>query len=426
MSGEPTVRDLYIGRVGYDIPLYEVSQWTNSGGQTQITGRIGFTSPANKVADAITARQQLLDLLDNPDEPAVPLRYAPDPTLDGYYVVDDVKVSLDASSESPYDEGRWRFEIALTPFATAAAPIAEITVQGSLRSGDLAALTAGYPVVAFPSTATEPFIDAITGAYVVASRTSEDGAITIGLGSLPGPLIFRARAGITPAAWYTAACKIEHGSPLRQVIGRRVSPAPATWRISNGLVRVSGSLTALTVSAFDGSTWDPISWTIATNSGTFPLGPITAVVVLRNSPECVSVRLVAATSPVVGSAFPGRCYVDLTLYAGDRLLYGSLTSDTSFNWSVKRSTAEAGTTFGVIAQTATSTDAQGNRYQAMTYATHTNDGTQGGFSVTAKFQFDFALTAIVNFATAPVQDGQSSLITQYSWAGSQIRRLAAR
>lgn len=438
MSSEPTMRDLFIGRVGFDIPLYEVSSWSNSGGQTQITGRIGFNSPLLKVPDAITARQQLLALLDNPDEPVVPLRYPPDPTLDGFYYVDDVKVSLDASNEAPYDEGRWRFEIALRG-QRSQAPILEITHIGNVRT-NAHAITSGDPLNGFPTSA-EMFFD--SSGFQQLIRTGDTGAMSVGIAFVGygAAARFRARCSVDPANFYVGAATIERstdsGTTWRNVVGRQVALSDVTagggngWRISNNLVRVrsattAGNLPGIGVSHHDGTQWETekiyrLDPALAGN--TYSMAP--GAVILRNTPEMVTVRMCASLNNTAN--YSGAAYIDLSLARGDRIVRGVISSQLALLWIVVRNTAEASTAITPGGVRATANDAGGNRFVLLTSKAKSNDLVNGGIQMSAPTtQFDFGIGTSIGGSGAAGGETTDHIAEQYWWAGNLKQRVVTR
>jgi hypothetical protein len=175
---------------------------------------------------------------------------------------------------------------------------------------------------------------------------------------------------------------------------------PANWEICNGLLRVTPLANSkLQIELYNGSAWEETKSVQITSGGSPTTNYFSGssawgdVSILRNSPECVSIRLVP--SYVGGSAFSGA-HIDLTLQRGRYFLDVFIYSDIgtgSVTFGLGMTTAEAATaiTGGIRA---TSNDAAGNRYVIAVSQAATNSLAQGTVHITAAAA---AVNAMVGF-----------------------------
>ena len=193
---------------------------------------------------------------------------------------------------------------------------------------------------------------------------------------------------VSPANYYNGHCTIRSGTTLRRVIGARMKSLPANWEICNGLLRITPLANSkLQVEIYNGAAWEEtksvqicVNGSMTTNffSGSSAWGDVS---VLRNSPECVSIRLIPGYSG--GSQFAGH-HIDLSLQRGRYFLDVFVMADFGGlqGFGLGMTTAEAATaiTGGIRA---TSNDAAGNRYVIAVSQAATNDLTQGAVVKTA-------------------------------------------
>lgn len=235
----------------------------------------------------------------------------------------------------------------------------------------------------------------------VVTRTTSDGVITVyrnlGLGVHP-------RWSATPVAYVAGRCRFVDAQGFeRQAV--RAPLDPTGWTLHNGLVRVTvdGS-GALAVASWTGGAWQSILWDVYHGTGpAVAMGAPTAVSLLRNDFERVSVRLMKSLNP-------GRITVDLTLRRGSRFVELYIQHQFGTTLSLQRTAAEAGTAnTGYLI--ATAPDAAGNRYVVGSATAFTADAVQGGLSVAATPFLDAFLG--VQVAGAAGGDLGADLLAQY-------------
>lgn len=411
---------LTIGRVGIDVPLDDPEEYRVDGDQLRISGQMNATS----LTDLQAIRAQLLGYVGSQDEPVVPFRWDQDTTQSGFVAVTGVQIDTYPMSLTT---GFAPFQIDMQRIRGFQSPIVETTHIGAVRTNGLS-VTAADPRFAFPYDGDEFFTDApnITGTL----GNSATGNLFVGTpsSSYTTATTFRARCSMSsaPATFYAGACTVSDGTTKRLVVGRQVGLSLSNWQLDNGLVKITSSnLPApwINVAHWDGAQYDTaLLWKFLSSVGTY--GGETAVTVLRNSPECATIRLSYGFAH--GNHFAGRAYTDLTITRGDKLVRGVVTADATGTWSLKRGTNEAGTaiTGGVRA---TSNDASGNRYVVLSSLAKTNDLTVGGFTTTGSVTtFDFAIGSEVGGTGATAPDTATTLSRQYFWAGNVAQRVVSR
>lgn len=300
-----------IGRFGLDITTSEIDTWDMGGDRVQVSGEVYCTS----VGEALAARQQILGLADNPDEPIVPVFWVEDSSLDGMYEVVSSKVE---TAQMTLTNGVLPWSAVLRRPRGSASMITEQILSGAGRDGYLLVLT-------------PRFWSAVPALSSWVSSTGSPTSPTGFLGRIP----YNASPGLEsqsiienssladatvttyspPAAHYYGAVTLRTGDPLYAQVGRQIANTPDDWEIDNGLVKItnpantahvcdiefypSGGLTTPTVTYsleygyFDGS------WT----TGGYNPEVITCI---RNGREEVSVRL------------RGDVTIDISLRRGDR------------------------------------------------------------------------------------------------------------
>ena len=288
------------GRAGADFDLV-VTDWPRSGDSTTVSGLIrGQASLAN----VTTARDQLLGLANNTDEPVIPVTWDLDATVDGFYRVGDVSVSTDPRKRLRADSVL-EFSVDLERVAGWQAPLFEVICRGALRTNSHS-VTNGEPWVGAAQTADTYGVPGET-VRIAGDYESAGGA---------GAAVHRWRGDATAdlfydAEWqyaadvddyYDAAARIEFssdsGTTWNDLIGRQIpgaQTAPDDWRLDNDHVRISVQST-VTVALVTLEVWDPgeagwvdvITADLTDETAWARFG--STVTVLKNSPEVVTVR----------------------------------------------------------------------------------------------------------------------------------------
>lgn len=355
---------LSIGRAGLNPALVEVSRYEfDGGGQVKLSGWIrGSTSKDMLVA----VREQMLGLVDNPDESVVPLVWTEDPSLDGFYRVRQVgmgsepRMKLDSRSVVPWDA-------TLERVSSYASPQFDSRLLHALRSGS-AVTSASASAIQGLAPVTTVYRRGSTGLGDLDTRASADGDVYVNTWAT-NTSQSSAEWQAPPAGFYDGAATIERridGGPWVPFSGKNpVDVDPNTeWRISNGLVQVVPSETiggtngTVTVASWGGSAYESATeikavWNSAQGDS------FSGLTILRNSPEAVTIRLVGAnisTNPVFAT-------LDLTLRRGERMLQGVLRTAATTTLNVGAPTSFLFMTTAITGGVRlTSNDADGNRW----------------------------------------------------------------
>lgn len=261
-------------------------------------------------------RQQLLGLVDNPDEPVVSFTWSEDPSFDGWYRVRSVSVD---STEVMLSTGTVPrgVKVSLEQIPGFANPWFEVMSRSVVRTNGhgVTAPKGIWASYAVDPTSTRQAVDlqpliAFAAAGTSSTLTTDGGTVTVIRDTSPLPRTSY-RFLYTAAAAYIGAARIEvlYGSSWYQVIGRQVPPR-SVWRITNGFVRLTSAngATPGMIEVWNGSAWESIN--IVHHSATSPaaapfgigLGDGTAqasLTIVQNSPEEVRVSCEATnTAPI--------------------------------------------------------------------------------------------------------------------------------
>lgn len=349
--------NVYIGRVGFDIAITCPNTWDLAGDTVTISGLL---NPAT-LADALTLREQLNNLAGNVDEPVVPIVWGAEPTRNGYYRIESVRITGD---DAWLGFGEFEFAIDATRMQDYRSPLLVSQKYGDRRSAFHTGVTASdqtwrhslnvYARGFSPATQVGAWRSADIATYAPAAAVSE-----------AAPMVLRkvtqANAvnehtyRMPPDNYYAGAATLLTGSAATTTHG--VAPSfltgykivngqnnlilPRRWVLSNGLIRiwpdpVDGRFHVQTF--ITGSGWEGGDGTITTGPKSFQirnriagvslvLGAATgdatdwsACSILRNGPEECSIRLLAAYIETgVGSATRDEPHtVDLILRRGMR------------------------------------------------------------------------------------------------------------
>ena len=359
-----------IGRFGSDIETSEIDVWDMGGDRVQVSGDVWCDS----VAEAFAARQQILGLADNPDEPLVPVSWVEDASLDGMY---EVVASSVNTEQMTLLNGVLPWSVTLRRPRGSASMISEQILSGAARDGYFGVLTPRY----------------WTAAQAAYTWSSSTGSPTVATGSRKS----YSPAGVTqfdiiehssladatvtsltsPGAFYAGAVRLRMGDTLYTQVGRQVANKYAGWEIDNGLVKVtgvtvaSGNLCTIEFYPSSGSAAPTVVYTLNLGyySGSWSDLAINAqaITCTRNSPEEVSIRM------------RGQATVDISVRRGDRGATLTVRGGASRAWGVGFDTTTACTTIdannkGVYVTTA---DADANKPIIVGSNTVTRDTTNG-------------------------------------------------
>lgn len=300
---------LRVGRAGFDAGDFEISSWDVSGDSVSVSGVLSAWS----TADVAALRQQLNGYVDNPDEPAVPVTWSADPTVDGFYRVEGVSVG---ASRAMAPRGVMDFSLSLERVRGFSAPLIETSILGAVRENDHGITSAARAAIGVPDAAVEFADSSTTGPAQV--RASEDGDVRV----VANNTLVRRQTWAVPAEhYYDGSARITVDGKV--VVGDQVPHAPTGWQLSNGIIRMSidGDNT-FQVSTWTGSEWtDPRGFILTGDSGSTALDVAASAVglrVLRNAPEECIVRLTLTPSAALRAFGELRAHVDVAVRRGER------------------------------------------------------------------------------------------------------------
>lgn len=365
-------------------------------------------------AAGVALAQQLMGY-PNQDEQVVPFIYdatAVGGLLDGLYVVEGTDIDWTKLAAGLFS---WSATLAAIPGKQAA--ILQVLCRGALRSNAHSITTAANPWVAIPGAAVAlDFAHGDDG-----SALTETGAVTYFIDSSGSGLYDSYVSYSVPVAdFYDAACLLQYttdsGSTWKTVVGRQILNDADGWRASNGRVRVSIVTGDPRVEWWDSGSglWEATDFEIFYDgSGAWTPNTVT---VLRNSPECVAVRVHLTHSTGRGT------YWDLTVRRGATWVEGFASAIDSDFWGLWRSASENGAniTAGVEAAAA---NAAGNKFVMLTTVAKTND-----ISGVSGFDLNADATSM-RFAFSPVNvgvDGADATSAHYFAAMRHRQRAVAR
>jgi hypothetical protein len=304
------VTNFVLGRIGLDADIDDVSVWDANGE----TVTVAFSTPpvgdGGSVLRANAYRQMLLGYLESPDQRFVPVQWADDTTVDGYYRVVAAQVTPDP--DLAFD-GLYYFSATLHRVAGYAQPAIQTTYQYFTRSSVHSVTPVAY--LGTPNAGTqwsyayEPEDGTYSNQSPAHSYFTEEGAsvgavtasITGGSGPAAGEIALWVRS-VDPWAYYYGSARLEiNGYPVE---GRQI---PATWysenwRLTNGNIELTMDVNrgndemTFQMRAWNGAVWaNPIPITLlGDNSPTTPRdafkGPDT-MTILRNTAEEVIIRI---------------------------------------------------------------------------------------------------------------------------------------
>lgn len=301
---------IVIGRFGLDIETTEIDTWDMGGDRVQVSGEIYCTS----VAEALAARQQILGLADNDDEPMVPVAWVEDSSLDGIYEVVSSKVE---TAQMTLTNGVLPWSVVLRRPRGSASMVREQILTGAGRDGYFGVLTPRYWTAVYGDAAFESSTGSPTGSTgsdrLPYNATIQEKQAIIEHSSLADATVTSYAAA---TAHYYGAVTLRTGSTLYAKVGRQIDNTPTDWEIDNGLVKVaaatsSADLCELQFYPSSGSALPTVTYTLTAGqfSGAWSDMALSAQVITctRSSAEEVSIRL-------RGTNFT----VDISVRRGDR------------------------------------------------------------------------------------------------------------
>lgn len=406
---------LQVGRVKigdqFGTPVHTVK---TAGDTITIAGHIDEPTGALGEAKA----RQIANLLDNSDEKFVPVVRTDGPLLAGFFRVKSASTDRESGLGA---RGTQPFSLQIERIENYAAPLLEALVFGGRRDGIVAGHTP-QPFHGLPALV-QGYEVGINQTPNTAIRKAEDGDVVV-FTSTDNQTFMNAVPSffIPPADWYSGAATVSmDGQP---VVGREVPNRPANWRISNGIVRMSGSSRGILLEGWSGTAWaNPRTMRphrrLSASEISYLDEPHT-VTVLKNAPEEVIVRLTYdAASNVLGSRF--ACYLDLTLRRGSRTVGMRFFTRGYYAWGYELEGWGTGTTT-TLTGGSTLNGVVLARDPGMSFSSRTANNV-----VIARTQYVIGTTVYVSaLGYAPATtgiDAPQAVLEQ--WAASQVEQVEA-
>lgn len=401
-----------IGRVGLvdSLELGKPEFWNESGSTVEVGGRLIMSS----VADALWMRRQLLGLLDRVGaggggDNAIPVTWSGETTIDGYYFVRDVEVSV-APGALRHGILPWRVTLERLPWWRN--PLLEdLVVSTVITNAHSLNPTFG---IATAVAASQNFAGVSGGATWAntADVTTATGEsvhwylFSTGSGTSPGTLLYQ----LPVASFYHGACRIEVGTSKRVLVGGNTADDSATgWRLGNGLIRVSPLTNGLRVGIWTGAAWETKDFNIYLDeSNGYVVNQWDSFSVIANSPEQVTVRCTVRDN---STSFYSDL-LDVTVKKGRRLVEVALTTlqgTRAYGFRMASSEAATAITGGIRA---TSNDANGNRYMIVCPSAVTTTLASGRIRLTSA-----ATSALFGLALELNGSSQTEALEQITGSG---------
>lgn len=253
-------------------------------------------------------------------------------------------------------------------------------------------------------------------------RTTEDGDIRIYTGI---PANYSPRWGCAPTDYLSGGVRLTSTTEVSSenvVEGINRAIGPNDWVLSNGLINVTPTSTGgtLAIGIWSSGAYRTTNWEIW--SGGNRLNPWQTASLVRNDPEMVILRLMAARSSITG----GRETVDLTLRRGAQFVEGyvQISDATTLHIHGQNAAPSASASNGTVA--ATADDANGiRRVCGSSRSWNTTDITNCGFTKNSTTTLDFWIGATIGAGTSgatQAADLQNQYIAAMPEATYAVRR----
>jgi len=370
--------------------------------------------------ELVWLRDQFLGLASG-FEPTIPVTWTTWPGLDGFYVVRGV-----TADRTP---GGLAWSLALERVADWRNPrIDQFAVYGLIDNGVSISATKSY---------FSALLDATQWSFPTASsndtRTTSDGASEVWVAevtsSSSGTVAYPSYT-VPVASYYKGGARVlydpANDGTQRLIIGRKgVTSRLDDLLITNGLVRVSWSGSAISASWYSGDNGAAGTWesavTLNLRAGTLGLFSVDSAVVLLNTSEAVVVRCSGRPQITPVGNFTT---VDLAIRRGSRTVsgYGQMTGTPA--WALEGVSFPAMTAVGTPTVRYTSNDSDGNRVfltNTSGAADAANKKVVGATQATFNFGFGFEL----NGSSSTSLDSMTHQIQDYFNPVTTTERIAA-
>ena len=363
---------------------------------------LGFSQPATRErAEALLSMAGTVQ----------PVMFTVGSHRDGWY-----RVSNPQSDESTWQEHtsvRWRVDLERVGQSS------EVEFESRLIGGNRTHASSAVAELwhAAPVAADGYYVGSATPGYV--DRVSADGTVRVFRGL---PAAVNPRWSCTPAQYLLGGCVVTVDGLTRS--GLTCADTPASWSLSNGLVKVEPRTTAgtLLVTSYLASEWGTAK-VFDIKRGTTSLGAAQHITILRNEPCEAVLRL-------TWDHAPGRTTVDVTVKRGARHValhvqqYAAASALRLDDNGVTGSVTNQLTAAGYIATTAD--DADGNRW---ILGTPKASAAAGGFGLAASVAA-LSLPAYVGVirggASPAAGDTAAQINSQYLGTPTESERVIQR
>lgn len=409
--------NLTVGRFGTEIRVDDVTGWDEQGDRITVTGQ----TPHGSVPDTLTLRQQLMGYVGSPDETFVPVTWADQPEVNGYYRVlsADMSPNPRAAFAGVYD-----FRVDLARVQGAAAPLIESVILGKLRTTTLPLTqrrTQSVPAGSRSYAEFYPDTGGLAPSALSVRRAGESSVLNVFSGA--GDVMV-GQFYLPPVKFYEGAATVVMGG--RVVAGRQVQNTPSDWMIGNDIIQVEpvpGDDFAIRIRMWNvgaWSTWQTITFkweNPAVNPRKRLKFPHT-ITIMSNSPEAATVRLLTTTGAASGGDY-SPISVDFTIRRGSRTVAVYLRSvfRGEFAAEIAGFTSPTAITGGFSKTTSGITTFIGS---AVTLGIDSSDVYSNQDIITAVDRFAFGVGLTNSSETA------QTLLNEYFWAGSEKQSVVAR
>lgn len=391
--------DLTIGRVGLSLDLFNpaaISERTSGRGRSiQIRGHVKDTTG---LAQANHLRNQLLAQVQSERSTGlVAVISTGDPELNGFYILTAASLEGSHSLGSFIGTGFFPYSVTLEQLETV---VFASGLTGGVLPNDHSTVT-GDPFVCPPFNATS-----FTPDGVEFTRVSQAGTVALFRSVDETDEVFWS---VAPANYYLAAAELFVGAAVLALqSGYEIPDTPNNFIVRNGMIQVTGNTSGEVAMAVSNGTVYESNLVFKFQNGGSNVGAWDHIVVLRNDPEEVSIRLIQGRA----NTARGRLTLDISLRRGARHATFFFTSTTSQLLKVTRTPNDAGTTVGSHSIRDSANDGDGNRWVVGSLSTTTKDTTTGGLSRT-NTTLDFYIGYELNGSTAASGDAAADLYLQY-------------
>lgn len=409
--------NLTIGRFGTTIRVDDVTGWDEQGDRITVTGQ----TPHGSVPDALTLRQQLMGYVDSADETFVPVTWADQPQVNGYYrvVSADISPNPRAAFAGVYD-----FRVDLARVQGFTAPLIESVILGKLRTTTLSLTqrrTQSVPAGSRSYVEFYPDTGSLIPRALSVRRAGESSVLNVFSGA--GDVMV-GQFYLPPVKFYEGAATVTMGG--RVVAGRQVQNTPSDWMIGNDIMQVEpvpGEDFAIRIRMWNVNAWS--TWQTITfkweNPAVNPRKRLKfphTITIMANSPEAATVRLLTTTGAASGGDY-SPISVDFTIRRGSRTVAVYLRSvfEGEFAAEIAGFTSPTAITGGFSKTTSGITTLIGS---AVTLGIDSSDVYSNQDQITAVDKFAFGVGLTNSLETA------QTLLNEYFWAASEKQSVVAR